>query len=370
MRVVPFLLAVAGFIVADTAHAGCFTEKLIENDSAYREYEWTNNCASRAAVTTRRRYKKDNGAQMVDTNRWIISACSTFATQMAQGDYEDNELEVDQSEICIPKGAERPPGFQDSGKNAGSQSAPTKSGGAPANSNSSTPGNSGADYQAARRVEERMQFETAEKIDTVDVWRKFLGQFPDGVNAEWAKKRIKELSDKSENNRSSSEPKPFFGTVRLAFQINTVVQARVGSSTSSRSSAATRSVEVGIGADRGTYSEGSARWDCGFNSPISTSRTDSTQYGPANLTWDCSISKTGDRYNIQMTHNGQLNLAAGQRTTERQRASVEFSLTKDGCSSGSYLFEGHRESSGWVVPAANQATDTRSVSVSSNCSVN
>jgi hypothetical protein len=53
----------------------------------------------------------------------------------------------------------------------------------------------GTDHAAAERAAERMQFERAEKINSIDGWLIFLEAFPNGDNAEWARQRLKDLGN-------------------------------------------------------------------------------------------------------------------------------------------------------------------------------
>jgi hypothetical protein len=190
----------ATFIVAalssnKQALADCFSQEVIEDD-AYKGFRWTNNCASWATVTTVRKYKKQNGADAVDTNTFKIGPCIVFKNQLFQGKYE-NIWDVDESKICIPKASARPTGVDTTSKEAiqaiqASKGKPAGQDGSGTASDSG-PIAGGTDYAAAERAAERMQFERAEKIDSIDGWLIFLKAFPNGDNSDWAKQRLKEL---------------------------------------------------------------------------------------------------------------------------------------------------------------------------------
>jgi hypothetical protein len=87
----------------------------------------------------------------------------------------------------------------------------------------------GVDYDAAKRARVRIELDMAERINTKEGWCTFLESNPNGEDAEWAKKRLKELGNGStdcsdHNNEGAAKylsakcgvsvpltPCPFFG---------------------------------------------------------------------------------------------------------------------------------------------------------------
>jgi hypothetical protein len=66
-------------------------------------------------------------------------------------------------------------------------------------------GRPSVDEAAAARARVKIEFEHAERIDTREAWQEFLKKNPEGVEAAWARKRVKELA--ATNSDSPSQPK-------------------------------------------------------------------------------------------------------------------------------------------------------------------
>jgi hypothetical protein len=209
----------------------------------------------------------------------------------------------------------------------------------------------GTDYDAAARAEARLQFELAEKMDTREGWQAFLKDHPDGVYAAYAKKRISELeggnqpakapdpkpSQIERNSRASVSPRiaPRFSPQSMIFsvivhsdsQIETTAGGNVKRWTSSRND--NWEMPITIRDDVVVLTEGADIYRCGLNSPIQGSFA--RDGGQMNFTYNCSYSRDGDVYSLNVSYEGIQRPALGNGHMERN-ATLRFSVSPDKCS--------------------------------------
>lgn len=203
------------------ASASCFSGPRLVEDDSYKGYEFTNNCASGAKVYWRRTYRKGDGSFGSESDYWFVSSCSTETKQHFQGDYTFGSVEVDESKTCIDKDARR----TDIDKSPQSGTADRQDNGSGENRKgvaAVAPGQT--DRSVAELARQRSEFDLAQKMDSVEGWRAFLKEYPEGVDAQWAKKRIAELS-----NGGASVDGDASSTPRNTGQIdNIIISASIG----------------------------------------------------------------------------------------------------------------------------------------------
>jgi len=191
------------------------------------------------------------------------------------------------------------------------------------------------DYAAAARAIARRDFDLAEKMNSKEGWRAFLKDHPDGLDAEYAKKKLKELEGDTstslpEQDRRAAVATPYqlkSAVLQLTQQINTRQdQYFDGRLTQSKSVSNTNGFEmsVTVGADelRAVHSE--LGFKCGRDRPLSTTATLKGQ----DTVYRCSYSQDGDLYSMDWTQQYRSSNGGGGTNL---KARVRFSISGNQC---------------------------------------
>jgi hypothetical protein len=199
--------------------------------------------------------------------------------------------------------------------------------------------------QAQPTMMEQNQFDLATKMDSVAGWKAFLRTYPDGVNAEWAKKRLNDLeggaateTEKPKSPTIEVNRRPFSGKLQASVSSSTESTMRYYfngnlQKTSTKEKAGTLRFSVWFDERQGYYQEigHSTVFNCGLNQYLNTSWSINESSHPQSNTTRCKIAREANSISMYLQADYRLESQDDAGATGRTNMYMSFVFVQDTC---------------------------------------